>query len=618
VDGDRGVGDLEVATPISTTHHTGAICLITRPAAECHGAEGASPVPVRCHGPRSNLDLELETLVRPEPGTLPWLLARDRAAIFPEWLTDAWPRGKGRRGRNAWPVQCLLSLFLLRWSEGGTSRNGSCKRARTDLLWRYAIGLGIEDGTPSEKSIRELEAWLREEHENTGMTRMELLFEHVLQLARWSEITRGRHAPRWVMDSTPMWCFGAVLDTVRLLGDGLRRLGTSWARETRATVATVAHDWKLPILTARSAKGHFRADWRDADARSDVISELVDDTLRVVELVRAGIDRVKSPWRRQQQLGLCDTLLRVIEQDLEQDRRGRWRVAKRVAAGRLVSLTDPEARHGHKTRSELFWGFKIHVLGDALSGIIASLLVTPGNSHDGEPGHALVARVRQMRIELKRLFADTAYGGAESRMKLRAIGIELIAPPPGASPSAGETPSKNEFAIDFDRMRATCPNGVETDQTEHTRGKVKNLAFRWPIEACARCPLQAKCLDTPLPPDYGTVARPGRPRAGKRLVLDPFERERREARAWWADPQVRELYRQRSPGERLHTELLRHGARQARSRGLAAAQLQVDAIGLVVNLGILARNIAALRGESESAKTRRRRRSRRTALAQAA
>ncbi|MGM0577219.1 MAG: hypothetical protein ACQEXJ_15950 [Myxococcota bacterium] len=28
----------------------------------------------------------------------------------------------------------------------------------------------------------------------------------------------------WGTDSTPMWCYGAALDTVRLLGDGVRRL----------------------------------------------------------------------------------------------------------------------------------------------------------------------------------------------------------------------------------------------------------------------------------------------------------------------------------------------------------------------------------------------------------
>jgi hypothetical protein len=551
-------------------------------------------MPVRCLKQRSFLDLQAESMLRLKPGTLLWLISRYRSAIFPPWLTRAWTRGACRRGRPAWPVEVLLTLILLRWSEYGTTRQGSCRRAETDLLWRYVMGISGEDAGPTEKSLREVEAWLLEEHANTGMSRMDLLAEHVVHIALWSEAMGGRPAPLWVMDSTPMWCFGAVLDTVRLLGDGLRRLGRSWARGNDLSMAAVARAWSLPLLTARSTKGSFEVDWRDADARSDVISALVDDTMRVVEVVRNGLEGVASRWRKQQLAGLCDLLLRVIEQDLEQDKRGRWRIAKKVAEGRRVSLTDPQARHGRKTKSELFWGFKIHVLGDAVSGIVVGLSVTPGNQHDAAPGHALVDKVHQMRIHLGRVMADTAYGGAESRTKFTGLGIELIAPPPAPSPNDSDKQSKNAFEIDFDRMRATCPNKVETDQFELTRGKEPKTAFRWPISACAACPLQATCLDKPLPPDYDTVKRRGRPRTGKRLVLDLFERERREARTWWADPQVRKLYRQRSLGERLHIGLLQHGARQARSFGLAAAQLQVQLIGLVVNLGIVGRNIAAL------------------------
>jgi hypothetical protein len=38
----------------------------------------------------------------------------------------------------------------------------------------------------------------------------------------------------WAMDSTPMWCYGAVLETVRMLGDGLVKLGLGWAEASTA------------------------------------------------------------------------------------------------------------------------------------------------------------------------------------------------------------------------------------------------------------------------------------------------------------------------------------------------------------------------------------------------
>jgi hypothetical protein len=554
---------------------------------------------------RSFLDLEREERLGVEVGTVIWLLVRYRQVVFSAWLTRAWGRGESRRGRPAWAIDALLALLILRWSEGGMSREGACRRAKADSLWRFAMGLPVGGRTPTEKTLREVEAWLLEEHDESGLSRKQVLFEHVAQLALWSATARGFASPRWFLDSTPMYCFGAVLDTVRLLGDGLRRLGRAWSRASGRSLASVAKAWNAPLLTARSTKGWLAIDWRDPDARSKGLSGLVELAVRVVEDVSGRLATVEDGWARAQAGRLCDILLRVVEQDLEQDEQGRWNIAERVARNRLVSLSDPEAGHGHKTRSESFWGYKINVLGDIASGVIAALSVTPGNGHDAAPGHALVARVQQMRIELRRLLADTAYGGVESRMHLRSLGVDLVAPPPGGT-RRGEKFSKNEFDIDFERGVATCPNGVETSEMERTRGKEPRTAFRWPGSVCAACPLCERCLRDRSPKTSENGKPMGRrPKSGKRLVLDPLERELRAARAEWGDPARREEYRDRSMGERLNAALVQHGARSARARGLPAADLQAHLNGMTVNLGILAKNVAALRaatsGKSRSA-----------------
>lgn len=552
---------------------------------------------------RSFLDLQREELLEVEGGTLVWLLVRYRAAVLPDWLTRGWTRGQGRRGRKAWPVQALLALVLLRWSDGGMSRVGACRRAKTDGLWRYAMGLPVSGKTPTEKTVREVEAWLLEEHEGSGVTRLEAWWEHVVHVALWSARARGGPPPKWFIDSTPMWCFGAVLDTIRLLGDGLRRLGRAWAQATECSLKAVATAWELPLLTAPSTKGWLKLDWSNAEARSSAVSDLVDAVLRVSGSVKAGLRELAEPDRRRI-ADLCDLLLRVVEQDLEKDEHGRWRVAQKVAPGRMVSLTDPEAGHGHKSRSEGFWGYKINVFGDVASGVVAALSVTRGNGHDAAPGHALVVEAQRMRLEIRQVLADTAYGGIENRLAMVALGVDLVAPPPGGAREGGERFSKNDFAIDFEAQTATCPAGVTTDDAEKTRAKVPTLAFRWPLAACAGCPLQKKCFRRPIAPANAgpeRSRRTGRPRkSGRRLVLDEFERERREARDQWQDPARRELYRDRSMGERLNVLLVQHGARQARSSGRRRAELQAHLIGMVVNLGVVARNVAEAEAEERA------------------
>jgi hypothetical protein len=266
----------------------------------------------------------------------------------------------------------------------------------------------------------------------------------------------------------------------------------------------------------------------------------------------------------------------------------------------MVSLTDPEAGHGHKTRSESFWGYKINVLGDVVSGVIAAVSVTPGNGHDAAPGHDLVVEAQRMRLEIRKLLADTAYGGIESRLALLALGVDLVAPPPGKRREAGKTFSKNDFAVDFDAQTATCPNGVTTDQAEQTAAKAPTLAFRWPVEACAACPLRSKCQRQRARDASEPVKRKGRPPQGKRLVLSVHERELREARAEWEDPARREEYRERSMGERLNALLVQHGARRARLRGRKGANLQAQLIGITLNLGVVARNVAEAEAEEKA------------------
>ena len=93
-----------------------------------------------------------------------------------------------------------------------------------------------------------------------------------LLLLRWSEESEGAV---WAMDSRPMWAYGAKLDTIRLLGDGLRMLCGRWAKLTGTTVAALAAQWDLPLLLARSTKAAYRVDWRDRDQRATAEHSLV-------------------------------------------------------------------------------------------------------------------------------------------------------------------------------------------------------------------------------------------------------------------------------------------------------------------------------------------------------
>ena len=509
-----------------------------------------------------------------EEGSVPWLLARKRSELFPRWLLTGW-RGGGA-GRNAWPAKVLATLVLLRWSEEGMSRRASVRRAATDMSWRAAMGLALDGIVPSERTLRDFERFLRARHAKADVPRYLLLHEHVVRLCRGKGVV-GDDAV-WATDSTPMWCYGAVLDTVRLLGDGLRLLGRGWAKATRTCLGEIATAWQLPLLVAKSTKGALAIDWHDRDARAEALARLAHDTLRVVGLVRSQLAQARASMRKSL-LKLCAHLLRVVSNDFDSDEQGRLVIARRVSRGRLVSLTDPEARHGRKSRSRTFNGFKLHILGDVVSGVIASVGVTPGNAHDGSVAERLIRRAKALFEDIECLLADTAYGGAALRHAVSHVHqVRLLAPPP---PANFEPPEGRFARADFDIVgdAVTCPNGVAstTYTTVHARAGMARR-YVWQRQECDACPARARCLDK----NY---------RRG-RLLLHAYEPELREARVEWSRPETREAYRQRSQCERLVNQMTRHGARRARSWGLAAAHFQAHAIATTCNLALLARALA--------------------------
>jgi len=536
-------------------------------------------MPIRSLAASSFFDPEFVSPGCLVPGSLPWVLARHRSKWFPAWLFADW-RGQGRRGRDAWPAVVLVTILLLRWSELGMSRRAAVRRAGTDVVWRAAMGLALGTSTPSERTLRDLERFLLGRHGSTHVPRYLLLHEHIVRACLDGGVVNATKAA-WAMDSTPMWCYGAARDTVRLMGDGLRMLAQAWGRATRRSLVAVADEWQMPWLLAKSTKGAFNVDWSRANATATVVAQIAANVVSAVAVVRRNVESVR-PGLRKALLRRCRHLLRVVGDDLETDGQGNLVIAKHVAANRLVSITDPEARHGRKSKSQAFNGFKAHLLGDVVSGLILSVAVTKGNLHDSAPAHRLIRRAKDLCADMEQVLADTAYGGARLRHLVQgACGMALLAPPPPVNSKDGKI-GKGDVIIDRDARTVTCANGIVTDDLRWVWSSEHGVhvpRVAWPKAACAVCPLSTRCR--------------GKDTGGRRMLLHPYEDELRAAREAWSHPEIRALYRTRTQCERLVHQITRYGGRQARAFGLRLAQIQAHAIAATSNLRLLGRALAA-------------------------
>jgi len=380
--------------------------------------------------------------------------------------------------------------------------------------------------------------------------------------------------------------YGAVRDTLGLLGEGLRRIARRFGAATDTSPAGVAKTLALPppLLTAPSTKGAFPIDWKDADARAGVLNQLAQTARGCVRRVRRQLPHLARSTRR----GLLQAarhLNRVVRQDFDIDNDGRMTLSRRTK-DRLVSLTDPQARRFYKSRTQPVDGFKVHALGEIKSQFIVAVAVTSGTVHDGVPAKALIRRAKSVVPGLWRVLGDGAYGKAKLRRQVREeLQVEVLAPPTAAPAPRADRLSKSDFVVDFRSQTATCPQGVTTaDAVPARQGGEPTVTFRWPQTSCQNCPARVAC-------------RPGKT-VGKRLQLHPEEEELRASRAAWAKPELRAAYRKRIQGERLMRCLTRHGARQARAWGLVSAERQAYLIAMVNNLKQLARHLQTRPTES--------------------
>src|SRR5205823_4027288 len=107
-----------------------------------------------------------------------------------------------------------------------------------------------------------------------------------------------------------------------------------------------------------SLKGTAEIDWSDAAQRRRFLGEIVADADRLLEqarVARSGLDAGSAAEATL--VEAAGLLSRVLQQDVERRSDGPA-VKQGVAKGRLVSVHDPEMRHGRKSASKRFDGHK--------------------------------------------------------------------------------------------------------------------------------------------------------------------------------------------------------------------------------------------------------------------
>ncbi len=402
----------------------------------------------------------------------------------------------------------------------------AAEAARCDLRWKAACGFPLDHGGFDPST---LVYWRRRLARSERPHRVS---DAVARVVAETGVLKGR---RRAVDSTILAGAVATQDTITQLIAAIRRVArvVPGAAGQVAAVCT-AHDYSRP--------GKPQIDWDDPQAKDGLVSALVNDANALLAVLD-GRD-LDEPGT-----SAAGLLALAAGQDVEpaegsDGTDGRWRIARKVAEDRVISVNDPEARHTRKSPENRRDGYRAHVAACPETGIITGGQLTKAAGEENSDA-AVAAALLAAGDGPAGVYGDSAYGTGDLRAALDEAGHTAVIKPRPLKPAVEGGFTLDDFSVDENAGTVTCPAGV----TRRISAR-RNVTFG---AACRGCPLRARCTAN---------------KTGRALTAHPRDALLRAARHdWAARPALREDYKKYRPNiERVISQVASRGGRRLKLR----------------------------------------------------
>jgi len=381
-------------------------------------------------------------------------------------------------------------------------------------------------------------------------------------------------------------------------GQDLRLIWTLGKRIERIKPKVWAQEHSLGRYFGSSIKGQAEIDWDDEEARRAFLQGIVADADRLLETARETLAQVPAGSEQEKQImQAAELLAQLLCQDIERKGDDGPGLKQGVAKDRVVSVHDPEMRHGHKSAKKRFEGHTVRaartggtpvrdgktaIAVDPDTQLITAVDVLPGNAYDSEGALHLVEQSEENTcMKVNETIGDCAYGDGVTREAFDQAGRKLVARVPTRT-NRGFFP-KEIFEIDLEARTCICPAGQITNKLASVGSRkdrhgrtYPQKSFRFDGQVCAACSLRAQCVR----------AGPGK---GRTVSLHPQELLLQEARALQNSPAFREYQELRQAAEHRLARMVQLGVRQARYFGRTKTLFQALMAATVANLTLIAR-----------------------------
>jgi len=460
-------------------------------------------------------------------------------------------------GRPSLPPSLLSGVLLLQFYDD-VSDAEAVARVLFDLRWKVALNLSLGCSSFHPSSLSVFRARLVEHK------RERYAFDRLLEVSRQAGLLADKVT--LLTDTTDVKGAGAVQDTYTLLRKGIRRLIKTMGYHLPGKRQGCSAETERLISSYVDQDRRVEADWSDPIERQAQLKILVEDSEAALELALAQAD---DPQVR----SLGWMIAKILGDDVEIDGSGEPQIAEGTAADRIISVEDPEMRHGRKSAAHKFNGYKTSTSIDQASELILDITDLPASEGDGKSLMPSIARVEgHVGVIVESVMGDGAYGSGENRAACAEHSenpIDLLSPM--RRPADPEV-DKSAFEVDLDAQTATCPRGQTVSASSSKKDEEDRTTHKFIFDraTCLTCPLFARCVRSKT--------------TGRTLTTSFYENYLRDARQRQQTDVFKQRYRLRSRVEGKQAELVTHGLRSTRYVGETKRNLQRLYLGAAVNL----------------------------------
>jgi hypothetical protein len=461
-------------------------------------------------------------------------------------------------------------MALLLQAYTGVSDAEAVELTVMDLRWQMVLGC-LNDDEPAFS-----QGTLQTFRERLILAQLDVrLLERTIELSRTTGAFDPRKLPktlRVAIDSAPLEGAGRVEDTLNLLAHAARKVVECAAQLLDRSFETVCRDAGATLLLESSVKRALDVEWSDPKQKSAAMKRLFSQIVSLQHWIEHKLpEEMKCPPLKEP----VETLEQLVRQDLEpdpNDPNGGMRIRQGVAEDRRVSVEDGEMRHGRKSKTKRFNGYKRHIAADIDTDLILACAITPANRPEEEAAPLLRLDIDRQRRAIDELYIDRGYINSTVVDEVLGAGGTVICKPWVARAAGNGTFTKTSFKFNVREMTITCPAG-ETERFEPGR------VVEFDPEACSRCKLRSQC----------TMAANG---AGRTVTMADNELLQLKLRKQIATRAGRERLRERVAVEHSLAHIVRRQGRRARFRGVAKNTFDLRRAAAVQNLETIQRNLA--------------------------